>query len=285
MLKTGTYNYDSAPVKIINEIKAPAVTEPETADENPEEEISPEELEERRKEEEKQRISLMIDERVEEIISAHRETVNAESNAIITSAKAEAAALSEKAKNAAAEMLKNAKEESEKLCEAAKKQGYSDGFASGRADAEDKCAAYLDAVGRFLEEINSKKEAYYISNEKELRQTVIETVEKIILAKLKEDDKIVERIVSEAAKNFRNSDFLKISVRGSEVSKEFRSDKEYVKNAACGIPDIEVEYLPEDEYPEGTVILDNDSEILDASVPTQLEFLREIMGRSGSDEE
>lgn len=65
-----------------------------------------------------------------------------------------------------------------------------------------------------------------------------------------------------------------------DVSKEFTADAEYVKSIAANIPDIEVEYLSPSDNPKGTVILDNDSEIIDASVPTQLEFLKEIMKKT-----
>ena len=57
-----------------------------------------------------------------------------------------------------------------------------------------------------------------------------------------------------------------------------------IRSIAGNIPNVEIEVLHDAE--EGTVILDNDSEIIDASVPTQLEFLREIMNsRKGGGEE
>lgn len=273
------YVFDSTPVELA--VEAP-VSESE---DKPEEEMSPEEIarcnEQKRAEEEKRRFNDEVDMRVNEILSAHRESVNEEARKILDAANVNAQLLAENTKNTAAEMLRKAQAECENIKAQAQKDGFSQGFEEGKTAAEKKCASYLEAAASFLGEINAHKEAYYISNEEELRKTVVDAVEKIVLEKLHEDDKIVERIIAQAAKSFRNSDFLKISLLEGEVTKEFCTDKEYVKSIAAGIPDIDIEYLPPDETPEGTVILDNGSEIVDASVPTQLEFLKEIIGNAG----
>lgn len=273
------YVFDSNPVELVIE------NVPEQPEESDEEGASAEEIarynEIKKAEEEKRRFNDEVDMRVNEILSAHRDAVNKEAQKIIDTANANAQLLSENAKSSAAEALRKAQAECDSIKEQAHNDGFAAGFDEGKKTAEKKCASYLEAAASFLGEINSHKEAYYISNEEELRKTVVEAVEKIVLEKLHEDDKIVERIIGQAAKNFRNSDFLKVMVLESEVSKEFRTDKEYVRNIAAGIPEIEIEYLPPDETAEGTVVLDNGSEIIDASVPTQLEFLKEIVGNSG----
>ena len=100
-------------------------------------------------------------------------------------------------------------------------------------------------------------------------------VEKVTKEELKTDPKVIERIIADAAKSFRNSDYIKISLAEGQVSRELKSDEKLIKQLIPYIPDIDVEILPDAE--EGTVILDNNEEISDASVPTQLEFLKEIL--------
>lgn len=277
MLKRYSYNFSGSPVELDNRINLPEPNKPE-------EELSPEEkarLErEERERSEKRRFNEMVDERVREILDSQREAVANESQQIIENAKAQAQKLTDDTRAAAKNVLEKAAVEGERIKEQSKKDGYKDGYAQGKADAEKKCESYLDAAGQFINEINAKKESYYISNEQQLRETVYEIVEKITLQKLESDDKMVERIIAHAARNFRNSDFVRISVMEGDVSKEFTADAEYVKSIAANIPDIEVEYLSPSDNPKGTVILDNDSEIIDASVPTQLEFLKEIMKKT-----
>ncbi len=276
------YSFVPEPVQITVNAPPPAVITSDT--DEPEQELSEEEkaalLKVRKEEEERKRIEALAEERVNEIIAAHREAVNNESEAIIAKAKAEAARIEEKSRAAAAETLRYAGEEAEALKKKYREEGYKDGFDAGREDAAKKCQGYLDAAGQFLEEINAHKEAYYISNEAEFRDTVVFATEKIVLEKIRKSDKIVEKIIAQAAKSFRNSDFVKISVLEGSVSKQFRTDMAYVSAIAENIPDVEVEILPPEEYPEGTVILDNGSEIIDASVPTQIEFLKEIVNGS-----
>ncbi|MBQ7981531.1 MAG: hypothetical protein IJ305_07985 [Oscillospiraceae bacterium] len=136
----------------------------------------------------------------------------------------------------------------------------------------------MDASGKLLSEINSRKEAYYISNEDELRTTVFEMVKKITRAELAADPKIIEGIIAEAAKNFRNSDYIKITLAEDDLTEKFRTDEKLIKEIIPFIPEVEIEF--DDEAEEGTVILDNGSEIVDAGIPTQLDFLKEILNNT-----
>ena len=106
-------------------------------------------------------------------------------------------------------------------------------------------------------------------------------MKKITLSEIKTDKEIIFGIIKQACKNFRNSDYVKISVAKCDISESVITDEKLLKSLAGNIPDIEIEVLPDAD--SGTVILDNDKEIIDASVPTQLEFLKEIMdsGKKG----
>lgn len=183
-------------------------------------------------------------------------------------------------------VMEKAKRECAMLKEQARKEGYDEGFAEGKKDSLDKYEKYIDASGRLLSEINSRKEAYYVSAEEEMRQTVFELVNKIVRTELKINPQVVEGLIAEAAKNFRNSDYIKITLAEDGITERFRTDEKLVKDIIPFIPEVEIE-LDEDAE-EGTVIVDNGSEIVDAGVPTQLEFLKEIMrttrgGDSGSE--
>lgn len=182
------------------------------------------------------------------------------------------------AKAQADEIMKKVKLDAETELENARKKGFEEGFNAGRGEALSQCETYVKTAAQFLSEINSRKEAYFIQNEEKLLDISIEMTEKITLEELKTDKNVLFRIVEQAAKNFRNSDYIKISFAKGDVSREVVTDLEFIKTLVGNIPEIEVEVLP--EAAEGTVILDNNSEIIDASVPTQLELLKEIMKNS-----
>ena len=226
------------------------------------------------------RIQREIEAGIERAMNERHMVINGERDRILEEAKAQANSCIAEAKAAAMQYLKRAEQEAAIAMENARKDGYKDGYATGKKESLAKCESYLKAAAGFLNEINSRKEAYYISNQEEMKDTVMELVRKITLTELKTDPHILEEIIAQAAKNFRNSDFVKISLAKGEVSEKLKTDAKFLKELISFIPDIEIEILPEAE--DNTVILDDGSEIIDASVPTQLDFLQEIIKNTRS---
>lgn len=226
------------------------------------------------------RIQREIEAGVERQMNERHMVINGERDRILEEAHQQAETMIAEARSAAMHYLRQAENDNAIAAEKARKAGYTDGFASGKKESLAKCETYLKAAAGFLDEINSRKEAYYISNREEMKETVLELVKKITLQEIKTDPKIIEGIIAQAAKNFRNSDYVKISLANGEVAQKLRTDANFVKELIPFIPDIEIEVLNEAE--DNTVILDNGSEIIDASVPTQLDFLREIVKNTNS---
>ncbi len=224
------------------------------------------------------RINAEVDKRLRVALAERSAQIEKERAEIIERAKKEAASITADTKAATMAVMEKAQNECVILKEQAKKEGYDEGYASGREESLEKYKKYIDASGKLLSEINSRKEAYYISNEDEMRNTVFEMVKKITRAELTADPKIIEGIIAEAAKNFRNSDYIKITLAEDGLTEKFRTDEKLVSELIPFIPEVEIEL--DDEAEEGTIILDNGSEIVDAGIPTQLDFLREILNNT-----
>ncbi len=270
------------PVKIDNTVYMPG------EDEETGEVISAEEQRRRAEEEraeQERRINEEIETRYAQMLAEHSAALEQERAKILEDGRNEAATLTAEAKAATMAVMEKAKRECSMLKEQARKEGYDEGFSEGKKDSLDKYEKYIDASGRLLAEINSRKEAYYVSAEEEMRQTVFELVNKIVRTELKINPQVIEGLIADAAKNFRNSDYIKITLAEDGITERFRTDEKLVKDIIPFIPEVEIE-LDEDAE-EGTVIVDNGSEIVDAGVPTQLEFLKEIMrttrGEGGSE--
>lgn len=180
----------------------------------------------------------------------------------------------EKSKALFEETIKNAEADAEIIRKTAAEKGYSEGNEKSKATAE----KYLSAAAELVSQATAQKEAYYISHKDELIETACFLAEKLIATKLSEDKSIIANIAANAAKDFRNSERVKISLAAADISAEATADIDYLKSLIKGIPDIEIEIL--ENAKTGTVVLDNGSEIIDASVPTQLDFLKEIMENS-----
>lgn len=162
--------------------------------------------------------------------------------------------------------------------ETVKEQAYKDGFMQGIKDAKAQEDKYLRAAATLIAELNKSKDALYIQNENDLLDLAFEMSRKIIGKEAECDKDFVFDIAKQAAKSFRNSDYVKISLSGKDVSQSVTCDEKVIKKIAGNIPDVEIEVLSDAE--KGTVILDNGKEIVDASVPTQLNLLKEIMDSS-----
>ena len=274
MLKVYKSPYDyggQEPVVIDNTVYIPQ----ENDDNNfvSEEELRKKHLEEKAAEE--KRFNDAVNAEVRRIIEMRSAELEQQRINILDAANKAAKATAEDAKKTTAAVLERASKECAILKEKAKAEGFKEGFDEGKKQSMEKCSKYIDASAQLLSDINAHKDAYYISNEKELRETLFLMVQKITKAELKTDPAVIERIIADAAKGFRNSDYIKISLADGEVSREIKTDEKLIKKLIPFIPDIDVEILPDAE--EGTVILDNNEEIVDASVPTQLDFLKEIL--------
>lgn len=269
--KSPAYGFgDCVPVKIDNTVIMPS--------DETEAEFSEEELRRKRQEEkeaEEKRFRDAVNAEVARIIESGRAETERQRAQIISDAQRNAQSMAEDARSATAAVLERANKECALLKEKAKAEGFKEGFDEGKKQSLEKCSKYIDAAAQLLSDINAHKDAYYMENEEELKETLYCMVEKVTKEELKTDPKVIERIIADAAKSFRNSDYIKISLAEGQVSRELKSDEKLIKQLIPYIPDIDVEILPDAE--EGTVILDNNEEISDASVPTQLEFLKEIL--------
>lgn len=268
------------PVKIDNTVYLPG------EDEETGEVISAEEIKRRAEEEkaaEEKRFRESVDAEVSRILTERSAELEKERASIIESGKKEAADISAEAKAATMAIMEKAKKECAILKEQARKEGHDEGFAEGREQSLEKYKKCIDAAGKLLSEINARKEAYYISGEEEMRETVFELVNKIVRTELRTNPKVLESIIGEAAKNFRNSDYLKITLAEDAVTERFRTDEKLIKDIIPFIPEIELEF--DDDAEEGTVIEDDGSQIVDAGVPTQLEFLKEVLKNSRGEED
>lgn len=289
IVKSKVYSIDSKPVQIGEPSREPKKQEiPSEEAVETEKVVSPEEQarlfeeeRQRRLEEDTKRFNEAVLTRVNEVLAARKAQMDAEYNRLVESGNSNAERLIEDAKTKSRMIFEATEDECAHLKEKARMDGFEAGFEVGRKDALKQCDKYLEAAARLINEINAKKEAYYASNEAELLETVMFMVKKITMEELKTDPAVIERICKNAAKDFRNSDYLKISLCRGEASREFVTDKDFIKSLIPFIPEIEIEELDKEDTPEGTIVLDNGSEIIDASIPTQLEFLQEIMKGAG----
>ncbi len=190
------------------------------------------------------------------------------------------------AKRRAEELTKNAEEKAAGIVDDAEKQRDSvfikaraEGFEQGRKDGVEACMAagqdVLSEAKAYSDRINAEKDELFKKYEKEIYDTVMEIANKVTLDSMSvKDGTAAKKLIKKAAKEFRNSQTIKITLDKNGASEELAGDYQYLRELCSGAEFVEVELLADAE--QGTVIVDNGNEITDAGIQTQLRMIQEL---------
>lgn len=196
---------------------------------------------------------------------------------VILDAKQRAESITRTAQENAAKIVSEAEQNRDGVYIKAKAEG----FEQGRVEGVDACMAagqdVLDEARAFAEAINAEKEELFARYEKDIFETVMAIANKVTLDSMStKDATAAKKLIKKAAKEFRNSQLIRITLDKNGATEELAGDYEYLKELCGGAADVEVELLPDAE--RGTVIVDNGSEITDAGIQTQLRMIKELGG-------
>lgn len=234
--------------------------------------------------EEKRRLELRIkelDEREQKLAQEQKSIEELKTRCVeqgkevILEAKRRAEAIIANANDNASQIISDAEANRDSVFIRAK----SEGFEQGQRDGKEACLAagrdVLEEARAYAEKINSEKDQLFADYEKEIYDTVIAIAKKVTLDSITaKDSAAVKRLIKKAAKEFRNSERIKITLNENGANEELTADYEYLKELCGGIQYVDVELLPDAE--PGTVIVDNGSEIVDAGIQTQLRMIQEL---------
>ncbi len=190
---------------------------------------------------------------------------------IIQSAMAEAGKILEQAVRDAEEakstMLADAQRELGMLRENAAVEGRKEGLASGAGDVGALAGQIDEAISHF-EAGRAAFEAEYESN---LKWMAMEIVQKVLAKKINQNDVEFAEMVDKAVQGVRNEPWVRV-----EVSREMGGLIDRLQEIYRAHENIEVNAS---SAPAGTVMLETPSGVVDASVMTQLDNLRDYFMR------
>jgi flagellar biosynthesis/type III secretory pathway protein FliH len=228
--------------------------------------------------EKREEIEAGIKEGMDELEQFLRDRMNRERDEIIELAKKTAEEIREDSRISAETAMEKAQQDAEQIRITANDEGFREGYAAAKEEIFAKYNDTIDEAVRLLDEIKQSKEGYFRENEFELVSLIYTVCEKVLHSELTQTPAAVRGIVADAAKAYRNSVSVKISLADNEESRLITADGTFLKKILPGVSYIDIDIL--DDAPAGTVILDDGKDVTDASVPTQLEFLKEILDNS-----
>lgn len=192
------------------------------------------------------------------------------------------------------EILANARSQADKIvadareqAEILREQGYREGLEAGRTDgyraAHEEQRELLDAELQELEK-NIREVVTDVSIEKEklleqyiddLKRVSLAVAEKIIQTSLQSSGDIIKRMIISATDKMQRKQWAKIYVTKCETGISMEVDAEFL-DALSKLSD-NIKLITMDNGEPGTCIIELPDEIIDASVSTQLENIKDIL--------
>lgn len=288
VLKYGTVRYEGVGVDIQNTVNIPVpIREQEAPKPEEQEAAKPAQPVEAAKEHkgpskeellaERETALMMRERELEKLrgeLAALKEQYIEQGKQVIVEAKRRADGIVEDAEQQASEIRADAEQNREGVFIKARAEGFEQGKKDGVAVCLREGQGILDEAREFIENINEEKAELFAKYENEIYETVMDIANKVTLNSMSvKDGTAAKKLIKQAAKDFRNSQLIRITLDENGATTELAGDYEYLKEL-CGSEKVEVELIA-DALP-GTVIVENGEEITDAGIRTQLKMIREL---------
>ncbi len=285
VLKYRSVRYEGGGVDIQNTLNIPLpIKEPVQIEMPAEQELPEEVVEEKEPEPDMEEIfaqresELAAKERelnkLREELSALKEQYIEQGKQVIIEAKRRAEGIIETAEQQADGIVADAEQNREGVYIKARAEGFEQGKKDGVAACMAAGQDILDEAREFAERINDEKAELFAGYEKEIYETVMDIANKVTMNSMSvKDGTAAKKLIKKAAKEFRNSQLIRITLNENGATTELAGDYEFL-NSLCLSQNVEVELIA-DAAP-GTVIVDNGEEITDAGIQTQLKMIKEL---------
>lgn len=191
-----------------------------------------------------------------------------------------------KAKEEAEKILSEAREQADILRDEAFRQGEAEGREAGEQKAYEEQRVLLDAEIRSLQtqiadivlSVEREKEKLIEESVDDLKRISIAVAEKIIQTSLQSSGDIIKRMILSATDKMKKKQWAKIYVTKCKTNLAMEVDSEFLEALSHLSDNIKIVTMDNGE--DGTCIVELPDEIIDASVGTQLENIKDIINNA-----
>lgn len=196
------------------------------------------------------------------------------------------------------EMMKQAEkvlEDARNVAEQIKQEAYDEGFAAGQKsgydkgfqegvsqgliDYQKKITELEDMFAASIVDVDRIKEKTLEKYMDDLKEISLSIGEKIVRTSLRSNVRVIERMILAATEKLKKSAWAKIYIGATqEMGKDINADPRFLQELS-NISDS-VKIIIMEDVETGTCIVERPDEIIDMSVGTQLENIREIMNNA-----
>lgn len=184
-------------------------------------------------------------------------------------------------------MLAGAREEAERIkaqaYEDGKSEGYDAGYEEGYQKAYEDHSIKLDYemknlqrdFAEIIEDVTIKKDKILEKYIDDLKRVSLAIAEKVIQTSLKTSGEVVKRMILSATGKLKKTQWVKIYIAKTDMGITLQGDVELMNELSHLSNNIKI--ITMDNADEGTCIIELPEEIIDVSVNTQLENIKDIL--------
>lgn len=219
--------------------------------------------------------------------AADEEAAASEKEILSRQWKEEAQEALEEAKRAAQEIIEQARAQAEEELAAAKEEGYRTGYGNGyregmaRGEAEcremykEKLAAFDSDMRRALGAVETAKENCVRRYLDELKDCAIAIGEKVIHISLRSSGEVIKKMIVSATEKLKKTAWVKIYIDKCDYDMMMEADADILDELSHLSDNIK--FIVMDKEERGNCIIEMPEEIVDVSVNTQIENIKDIL--------
>ncbi len=172
------------------------------------------------------------------------------------------------------DIREQAERDAEQLHELARKDGYRKGYEQGRFQALAENEKALDEVQELMKALDRGRENLFHQYEQHLIDLALDIARRVVADRIEQDDESFVRIFKKAVEGLSGQKIVRLTVSEHEI--QFATEHaEYLRSMIQDAEKLEFQVL-EDAAP-GTLIVDTEDVVIDASVQKQLEVLEQAV--------
>lgn len=183
----------------------------------------------------------------------------------------------------AEKILSDANEKADFLFKRSENDGYDLGFGKGKAEGMKRAEEYvkeqtsdmLASIAEKITDIENQKERILQSYQEDIKFLSVEIAEKIIKSQIELDDSFVQNIVKAVLDDYKNKEWIRITVSSQGSFADCLSSEEFLQSLSLASKYIEVKKDP--EAGRGTIKIETEQDIVDASIETQLKNINDTL--------
>lgn len=187
-------------------------------------------------------------------------------------------------------ILDAAKREAEDVKTEAYQIGFTAGNEAGYKDGREQALNEYDLrfeaefrnlqkrLADYIKEVENTKERLLEQHIEDLKNISLAIGEKIVQTSLKSSSEVIERMILSATGRLKKSAWAKIYIGKGQETMDVRGDVQFLQELSKLSDNVKIIMLEEEDT--GTCIIELPDEIIDMSVGTQLENIKEILNNA-----